>query len=113
MSQGLFELSAEEGERLPIAVHALEDHGCPGAELTEHRPGIDYAGGGLGAGAGRLRVVGGGKAVSIPDQSEGRQAQTLGGDDAIDVVQGEEVVEAPTPFGPPIERPLPPKLFFE
>jgi hypothetical protein len=37
----------------------------------------------------------------------------LGGDNAIDVVEGEEVVKPPTPFSSPIEGPLAPIPLFE
>ena len=113
MPQRLFELPAEESEGLPVAVHALEDHGCPGGELAEHGLGVQHACGRLGAGASCLRVAARREACAVPHQSECGQAQALGGDDAIDVVQGEQVVEASTPFGRSVKGSLTPELLFE
>ena len=85
--------ATERGHRLPVAVQSLQDDRRAVVEQLRDPGGVRHAGYGLGSGPPRPRVRGLRDLFSGLHQAERRGAWRRGGEDAVDVVERQEILE--------------------
>jgi hypothetical protein len=103
MAEPQLELAAEARRGGPPALESLQDDRGAGPEQVERPAGIDQVVDARGAGAGCLRVIARGQYLTVAHEANRRPAQPRPGEGAVDVGQGQHVVER-AGVAPPMGR---------